>query len=100
PPILSIYSIPTRRSTDLTSKFDGMSVFIHRSIIVVIANATLLIDERLDDRRRKPSRQSAVLAAFEEDCHHDVGIAPGCQAHEPADRKSTRLNSSHLGISY
>src|SRR5258705_9232271 len=48
-------------------------------------------------RPNRPGTQNCVVKY----CFHAVAIrALSGDAHEVSDRKSTRLNSSHLGISY
>src|SRR5438045_4674947 len=68
-------SFPTRRSSDLVGG---------------TLDAGIIIAEGLREGERVITTAGAFLRAGE-----TVKVAP-----PPADRKSTRLNSSHLGISY
>src|SRR5262245_64375775 len=62
---------------------------------------TLFRSGQLDDARSDkgdlvmPREQGKILAAAKQEARHAVGLVGGLE-----DRKSTRLNSSHLGISY
>src|SRR5262245_63282356 len=73
---LYLHSFPTRRSSDLTAPVGGARFGIAAALG---ACSRASRDERLP-RRARPARRGAAL------------VRP--------DRKSTRLNSSHLGISY
>src|SRR5437899_4490708 len=70
-----LHSFPTRRSSDLDHDRVGARPELDPHLL-----ARLLADHP----RLRPAR------------HHHLTVPPPA----PADRKSTRLNSSHLGISY
>src|SRR5690606_39673539 len=86
-----LHSFPTRRSSDLWSRGLGVRRILCRP-------------ELADPLRRQPLREACaqqltVPIAGETQRHHTapdqgVGRSPGL------DRKSTRLNSSHVKISY
>src|SRR5262245_63810546 len=81
-------SFPTRRSSDL----DGAPDAAHEADDAVVLAGLRPVRDRheVDDL--------ADAVGREEPCQEDVGVR---QVHlAPPDRKSTRLNSSHLGISY
>src|SRR5205814_5244607 len=82
------HSFPTRRSSDLIM-WGGQEALDYRAE----GGGRSIIDKRVDFFRRGwQSRQIERGAADESDL---VGGRGGLE-----DRKSTRLNSSHLGISY
>src|SRR5690606_42103098 len=65
-----------------------------RDVLVAVA---ALLHRQLDvqsDRRRLACVAATV------GCLHDAGAAPGDDREPGVDRKSTRLNSSHVKISY
>src|SRR5262245_65032562 len=49
---------------------------------------------------RALSRRRPALSLPRSDVRHDAGFSGTANARDRLDRKSTRLNSSHLGISY
>src|SRR5438045_4633931 len=74
----ALHSFPTRRSSDL---HDGQSW------------SDVQLQSHRDEQRR--------LDRFEYEEHRrQQHHLPAGHAHRDGDRKSTRLNSSHLGISY
>src|SRR5205814_7997767 len=91
-----LHSFPTRRSSDLNAP-----VHIHRYRGVPAAHA---ICRRISALLvYAPRLRAGVLAKLiPADTGNPVGAAANIHrvAHHGRDRKSTRLNSSHLGISY
>src|SRR5215472_11008260 len=57
-------------------------------------------DDRRGDHREQPRRESIVLAHDLEGFHPTDPVLDPHAHLRHLDRKSTRLNSSHLGISY
>src|SRR5690606_40545330 len=88
------YSIPTRRSSDLDRRLDD-----HQSRFVDIGRGLLSLGDQSVDRL-------ALAGAFLEIVEHPVGgcgtrgLRFGRAVEAGKDRKSTRLNSSHVKISY
>src|SRR5699024_12446226 len=85
--------LPTRRSSDLTPLHDGDRV-LQRAVQVQGVD----LRERtepvgVDVHQVRAARQARVLPG------NDEGGRGHLPAH-PQDRKSTRLNSSHVSISY
>src|SRR5205814_6596284 len=89
-----LHSFPTRRSSDL-----------HLARLVRISaapfQAVLRVHRSEQHRQMRPSREADGAEAVFIDAVF-VGIGPQVthRALDVLDRKSTRLNSSHLGISY
>src|SRR5258705_1629741 len=52
------------------------------------------------DRKDETMREAVILSAVRLPTGKFMGALKGFRAPELGDRKSTRLNSSHLGISY
>src|SRR5437870_12841917 len=75
------HSFPTRRSSDL-------SVFAHPDRIV-----RKNVDHRNFHQRCQPDRRTQIVAEYQEARSKRPHLGSG-------DRKSTRLNSSHVAISY
>src|SRR5205814_3439466 len=80
-------SFPTRRSSDLRRPADRCPVLDRPAATPSIR------------RRRHRQRRARVPRPRGDPVSH-VGGAPPRETGSPRDRKSTRLNSSHLGISY
>src|SRR5262245_64379254 len=78
----SRHSFPTRRSSDLRSMTLADVISTGRSLTLETVHSSRSADEE----RMNPLASVAAAAV------------PACSTHR--DRKSTRLNSSHLGISY
>src|SRR5699024_11335690 len=79
---LSQHSFPTRRSSDL-----AMGLFDKIKKIGIFSGFSQLDDDFYDQLE-----ESLVMA--------DMGAQTTLEAVEELDRKSTRLNSSHVSISY
>src|SRR5699024_11990991 len=79
-------SFPTRRSSDLGERFDAVLVRDHADIAV----------ERVGAAVKREQRLAVFGAADREVARHLLGV----EHVQRADRKSTRLNSSHVSISY
>src|SRR5947199_4960555 len=75
-----------------TTLFRSYGIAIRESRIVNIQHRTLNIQRRSANARRFTSN---LNAKYQTSVHLDVGFLA-----QARDRKSTRLNSSHLGISY
>src|SRR5699024_12472402 len=89
-PHLTLPPFPTRRSSDL-GEVDGEGVSERNHLAVAVQHG-------------KPGDLRPVLADLTEvgaELGDDVLALQGqVEADEPLDRKSTRLNSSHVSISY
>src|SRR5690606_41714926 len=84
PPLPPLHSFPTRRSSDLTALYAPTSTFL-------LASSS---PSRILRTRTRPAMVPPNIA-FKPKLHrYAVHMA------EKADRKSTRLNSSHVKISY
>src|SRR5205814_8920170 len=83
----ALHSFPTRRSSDL----GHLRLTQSDDIIALGASSCLVIDEVIAIAVRDCGLADLV-------CPKNVAIHSHLASHE--DRKSTRLNSSHLGISY
>src|SRR5690606_41145405 len=91
------HSFPTRRSSDLTFPGQGILVAgLRGGKDGQIVEAPVL-DERLVEARLALDDVDEVEDDPALASHDDVEIA---QTHVEIDRKSTRLNSSHVKISY
>src|SRR5690606_41137925 len=81
-----LHSFPARRSSDLASRGIGLA----------IAERLAADGARVFITARKPEPLAEAAASFPEG---SVLTVAG-RADDPEDRKSTRLNSSHVKISY
>src|SRR5205814_8199303 len=94
-----LHSFPTRRSSDLAQLDGGLSRRIQtlrERILELEALSAYDIDfPEEDDGPIPASRVLGVAASLIETLDNLLATAPVGE-----DRKSTRLNSSHLGISY
>src|SRR5690606_40380108 len=85
-----LHSFPTRRSSDLISGRRPARAARRRLDV----DHPSVIDDRDERRRRnvlRPRHQRGLAAA---------AVVSGGETAYPEDRKSTRLNSSHVKISY
>src|SRR5262245_64008330 len=80
-----LHSFPTRRSSDLENRTARTR---NDEAATITPRTVRAVPQAIDPRKRKPARTAPAFPP-----------APTIPATEP-DRKSTRLNSSHLGISY
>src|SRR5205814_8263509 len=82
-----LHSFPTRRSSDLSAKSRSG------------AGCSRRLNELVDGERRQQRRQEYAAG---DDVAEQIGVEPAENRAtvDAGDRKSTRLNSSHLGISY
>src|SRR5205814_10700497 len=80
-----LHSFPTRRSSDLHLE-------LHQLQELLVIDHVRLVQKHHDVGHPHLAGQQNVLARLR---HRPIG-----RAHHQEDRKSTRLNSSHLGISY
>src|SRR5205814_7625316 len=90
----SLPSFPTRRSSDLAHEIGFIFQAFHLlPTFTAIENVQIPMFENHQSRVARKTRALELLKS--------VGLEPRVN-HFPAklDRKSTRLNSSHLGISY
>src|SRR5205814_6529208 len=90
---------PTRRSSDLIDRFK----------LLILPNIAALSDAQCDQLRQYVSRGGSLVATHETSLYDEWGVRRqnfglsslfGVKFNGRLDRKSTRLNSSHLGISY
>src|SRR5205814_10458027 len=89
-----LHSFPTRRSSDLVAAEPRQILDPEREVELVLDLEALLLvlgEHRIGDRQRVLGREHRLRRGV-----HDVPV----HAQLGTDRKSTRLNSSHLGISY
>src|SRR5690606_39423734 len=85
-----LHSFPTRRSSDLDAQLDG---FVFEHFIVFGHNDLLQQDATpLSHVKAKP--------VIYTDLFYNRIIIERCRSLSEKDRKSTRLNSSHVKISY
>src|SRR5690349_22579578 len=61
---------------------------------------TTLFRSHVDARRQGEEHAAAAFAAFQREAVVEAEVVERGQRGVPADRKSTRLNSSHVEISY
>src|SRR5205814_9549778 len=90
-----LHSFPTRRSSDLLVELAAARL----GLAAVVLAATVLVGAleagvRLDAGRAHEARVDDVGV------HLELAVRSVEVARAQRDRKSTRLNSSHLGISY
>src|SRR5205814_9843818 len=94
------HSFPTRRSSDLADhRAEHRSLQLSRRALRAVAQLRVLREPTMMHRRvLLAAGLSLALAAA---CHQDDLFTPPVPAYAGGaiDRKSTRLNSSHLGIS-
>src|SRR5690625_1412330 len=79
----------TRRSAELLAWLVGLAIFVESSITSL---ATGAVARPFFDRLKLPREKLAYCC--------DAMRAPGCMSIPLKDRKSTRLNSSHVASSY
>src|SRR5690606_41343350 len=92
-PALAVYNRPARTPRYPLSLHDALPIFAGLEVRV--------LDQR--DRHRDVLRQHLALQRGDRRLGGDGDQArrlPGRGAHQALDRKSTRLNSSHVKISY
>src|SRR5258707_869091 len=65
-------------------KWNGVRISFVTEQHWIVAQAALLLHICPDDLRRKTGRQLAVFAAFKQNGHYYLRIAPRRNAHEPA----------------
>src|SRR5205814_9520358 len=98
-PPLHLPSFPTRRSSDL-----GVNVGIRADRLRLAADGipfVLLLGRRILERAGVAPFARRPEIGRTEDALADGLLAHGqAEVNDTQDRKSTRLNSSHLGISY
>src|SRR5207249_5959662 len=90
-------SFPTRRSSDLVGEdpevarvqVAGDHVVATEEMAGHVADPRADLEDPLADERPQPAEHPGV-----------VTLGPGEAEERPVDRKSTRLNSSHVSISY
>src|SRR5205814_10573751 len=83
-----LHSFPTRRSSDLPKARSSSLLYVSTMISILI-------------RSSRTSSFSGSSLTFGLSCFLAIGGTPPPASDTPwRDRKSTRLNSSHLGISY
>src|SRR5690606_41609230 len=98
-PGLSLNSLPTRRSSDLGAAADeaaGMFVGQQLGVALEVGRLRRTQDQPLglDDGALRHAGQNALMPVSSRP------ITSWCTVSVPSDRKSTRLNSSHVKISY
>src|SRR5690606_41383911 len=81
------HSFPTRRSSDLLANTSG---FVYYVSITGITGAAAADDKQVGEAVARIKRHTQL----------PVCVGFGIRTPEAADRKSTRLNSSHVKISY
>src|SRR5690606_42119636 len=93
-----LHSFPTRRSSDLEGRLDVYELMgkeVNRDDALATYSSRIretIIAERFDELVADRVRQSSVK--------FDYDVVRSIQMEELEDRKSTRLNSSHVKISY
>src|SRR5690606_41334654 len=97
PPML--HSSPTRRSSDLHQVVKGLTGETHGLALVDRGNAQSPKPLRQRIERRANMEFARHIAAEAQVHNHHQARAPR-SIRIPTDRKSTRLNSSHVKISY
>src|SRR5207249_8526802 len=98
-PLSGLHSFPTRRSSDLGLVFDEDGRLCHASRDSGRGGAT---EKRAKPSPNAPSRATAGTLDGSEAggiLSRARGASPAPMS-RPGDRKSTRLNSSHVSISY
>src|SRR5207249_11487872 len=92
--LAALHSFPTRRSSDLgpDSPVGCGDVAVARRAPRHAATPTAT--------RPEIARRAAVICVEEEPSDLDLWTRSPSLRHDRADRKSTRLNSSHVSISY
>src|SRR5262245_16917678 len=89
-------SFPTRRSSDLfLRELHAGTLSMNRFIYFILQDYVYLLD--FAQVLCQAGAKSPDLETLELFCRHAVGAV---EVERSLDRKSTRLNSSHLGISY
>src|SRR5690606_41529100 len=91
-----IHSFPTRRSSDLFVFYNSESKFENkhsREILPENNNIENTVPQILTNKSEDCIKLSELFANWG---YKEMNINMGC----PLDRKSTRLNSSHVKISY
>src|SRR5699024_11531868 len=89
-------SVPTRRSSDLEAAACGVPV-----VGAGVGGLLSLVDDGRTGvliGERDPHQYAAAIGTLLDD--PSIAATMGRAAHQRADRKSTRLNSSHVSISY
>src|SRR5439155_25672390 len=81
-----LHSFPTRRSSDLAGELLALTVSD-----LDFDRKTIRVNKSADDRTREVRQPKTK---------NSIATLPMPSALEPLDRKSTRLNSSHVAISY
>src|SRR5207253_4215484 len=97
--LLHLYSFPTRRSSDLTRLGVGL-----RELMRLYTTAAQALDRRVGwSNLPLPLGIATLIAArirLRQENLYDTGTAASIDKPELQDRKSTRLNSSHVATSY
>src|SRR5438045_5343970 len=91
----SFHSSPTRRSSDLVLEQaeKGISLRVDEDAVVLVARPVQELERHIHaPEARRDDGECGRL--------HILPPCPGDELVADRDRKSTRLNSSHLGISY
>src|SRR5699024_11449643 len=100
PAHLNVYSFPTRRSSDLAKRGRG------RIVAVMVNNICNSARQNARPQRGLSAAsvliESKVEGSISRLCalYSDVDAIPEVGPLRSGDRKSTRLNSSHVSISY
>src|SRR5207249_12223336 len=88
---------PTRRSSDLAATQDGSEHLLHRGLAIRADDG----DQRRVEAQPPVLRQRAERKpGIVDHCDRQRKLAAVLAVDERRDRKSTRLNSSHVSISY
>src|SRR5207249_12088732 len=95
----NLHSFPTRRSSDLIDESGTRTSLLRAKAATILAATT----ELLANHRNRPRGLSFGMRFFAKPSIYDQWLnssTASCDRTPVRDRKSTRLNSSHVSISY
>src|SRR5205814_8948983 len=95
-----LHSFPTRRSSDLAEYYLALALHASDRNLEAIQQLEALLAEHPDDVAALYQLVLFDRGGAQEASQRVVRVAPDSEWSLALDRKSTRLNSSHLGISY
>src|SRR5205814_2956956 len=99
-PHLHLHSFPTRRSSDLTLAYQKGEI-LHINYSCSASSSSISIISSIESNAFKPWWNNSALTIYGATAApKEVRIGDRATQDWHLDRKSTRLNSSHLGISY
>src|SRR5205814_3238860 len=97
PPHSDTYTLPLHDALPISSALE-LQIAMICDTLLRMSTSKRRAPHTLDKARRSPSPYEIGRDIFER--HEHVKPTEDIARHSKRDRKSTRLNSSHLGISY